>query len=139
MQKTTEAVVNVNDITRIAGGATIKGDLNSPSDIRVDGNIEGKVCSGGRVVVGETARLSGTLMCTDLDLWGKMEGEIYVKDTVSVKSTAVVNGNLHVRKLQVEIGAQINGSCQMITEQEYDEKVARLTESKKAPEAVPTR
>ena len=74
-----------------------------------------------------------------LDLWGKMEGEIYVKDTVSIKSTSVINGNLHVRKLQVEIGAQINGSCQMITEQEYDEKVARLTESKKAPEAVPTR
>lgn len=134
MQKTVEAVVDVNDITRIANGASVKGDLNSPSDIRIDGSIEGKVCSGGRVVVGETANLSGTLMCVNLDLWGKMEGEIYVKDTVSVKSTSVINGNLHVRKLQVEIGAQINGSCQMITEQEYDKKTAQLTE-KKAPAA----
>lgn len=130
MQKSSEPVVNVNDITRIAGGASIKGDLSSSSDIRVDGNISGKVYSGGRIVAGETADLSGTLMCSNLDLWGKMKGEIYVKDTVSIKSTAVINGNLHVRKLQVEIGAQINGSCQMISEQEYDKKVAELTEGK---------
>lgn len=130
MQKTTEPVVNVNDITRIANGASIKGDLSSSSDIRIDGNIDGKVYSGGRIVVGETANISGALMCANLDLWGKVKGEIYVKDTVSIKNTSVVNGNLHVRKLQVEIGAQINGSCQMITEQEYDRKVAQPTENK---------
>ena len=137
MQKSNEAVVNVNDITRIAKGASIRGDLSSPSDIRVDGNIDGKVYSGGRIVVGETAALSGTLMCTHLDLWGKMEGEIFVKDTVSIKSTAVINGNLHVRKLQVEIGAQINGNCRMISEQEYDKKVAQLTGGKSAAAAAP--
>lgn len=139
MQKTSEPVVNVNDITRIAGGASIKGDLSSLSDIRVDGNIDGKVYSGGRIVVGETANISGALMCANLDLWGKMEGEIYVKDTVSIKSTSVINGNLHVRKLQVEIGAQINGSCQMITEQEYDKMVAQMTEGKApVPAALPS-
>ena len=47
MQKTSEPVVNANDITRIAGGASIKGDLSSPTDIRIDGNIDGKVYSGG--------------------------------------------------------------------------------------------
>ena len=139
MQKTSEPVVNANDITRIAGGASIKGDLSSPTDIRIDGNIDGKVYSGGRVVVGETASLSGALMCSNLDLWGKMEGEIYVKDTVSIKSTSVINGNLHVRKLQVEIGAQINGSCRMISEQEYDKKVAQPTETARpAAAAVPS-
>ena len=137
MQKAAETVVNVNDITRIANGASIKGDLSSPSDIRVDGSISGNVYSGGRIVVGETANLSGALMCSNLDLWGKMEGEIYVKDTISIKSTSVINGNLHVRKLQVEIGAQINGSCQMITEQEYDKAVARITDGKVSGAAAP--
>ena len=80
----------------------------SSTDIRVDGAINGKVHSEGKVVVGETAKLSGSLMCKNLDFWGKMEGDIYVKDTLSLKSLAVINGNLHVRKLQVELGAQIN-------------------------------
>lgn len=126
MQKSSDQHVNANDITRISQGASIKGDLVSSTDIRVDGRIDGKVLSDGKVVVGETAQLSGSLMCKNLDFWGKMDGDIYVKDTLSLKSLAVVNGNLHVHKLQVELGAQINGSCKMITEQEYDELVAKL-------------
>ena len=101
MQKTSEPVVNANDITRIAGGASIKGDLTSPTDIRIDGNIDGKVYSGGRVVVGETAKLSGALMCSNLDLWGKMfdsEGFARKIDTLQVQGkgtlTFVIAGSL---------------------------------------------
>lgn len=107
----------------------------SASDIRVDGKIAGKVVSEGKVVVGETANLSGSLMCKNLDFWGKMEGDIYVKDTLSLKSLAVINGNLHVHKLQVELGAQINGSCKMISEQEYDEVVGKSKETPAKPKA----
>jgi len=134
MQKSSDhQSVNVNDITRISQGACIKGDLISSTDVRVDGKIDGKVVSDGKVVVGETAQLSGSLMCKNLDFWGKMEGDIYVKDTLSLKSLAVVNGNLHVRKLQVELGAQINGSCRMITEQQYDESVGKGKAAPAAP------
>lgn len=134
MQKSSDQSVNVNDVTRISQGAYITGDLVSSTDVRVDGRIDGKIQSEGKIVVGETAKLSGCLMCKNLDFWGKMEGDIYVKDTLSLKSLAVVNGNLHVRKLQVELGAQVNGSCKMITEQEYDEFVGK---GKAAPAANP--
>ena len=139
MQKTSEPVVNANDITRIAGGASIKGDLSSPTDIRIDGNIDGKVYSGGRVVVGGDGQSFRSPDVQQSRSLGEDGGEIYVKDTVSIKSTSVINGNLHVRKLQVEIGAQINGSCRMISEQEYDKKVAQLTETARpAAAAVPS-
>ena len=112
--------VNANEVSRIAQGVTIKGDITSRSDIRVDGQIDGTIFSDGRIVVGETAVLTGSLLCNDTDFWGKMDGDIYVRNVLSVKGTAVINGNIHVRKLQVEMGAQINGSCHMITEAEYD-------------------
>lgn len=126
MQKTSEQGAGINDVTRISKGATINGDLISSSDIRVDGVINGKVLSDGKIVVGEQAALSGSMFCTNLDFWGKMEGDIYVKDTLCIKSTATVNGNIHVHKLQVEMGAQINGTCKMISEQEYDDLAAKV-------------
>lgn len=126
MQKTSEQGASINDVTRISKGATINGDLISSSDIRVDGVINGKVLSDGKIVVGEQAGLSGSLFCTNLDFWGKMEGDIYVKDTLCIKSTATVNGNIHVNKLQVEMGAQINGTCKMISEQEYDDLASKV-------------
>lgn len=124
IQKSSDLSVNVNDVTRISKGASIRGDIVSSTDIRVDGEISGTVFSEGKIVVGETAVLSGNLLCTNLDLWGKMEGDIYVKDTLSVKSLASVTGNIHVNKLQVEMGAQINGTCRMISEQDFDKSAA---------------
>lgn len=117
---------NVNDISRISLGAAIRGDLYSSTDIRVDGQVDGTLFSEGKIVVGEAARLSGKMFCSNVDFWGKMDGDIFVKDTLSLKSSAVVNGNIHVRKIQVEMGAQINGSFKMITEKEYDQLAASM-------------
>ena len=117
---------NVNDVSRISQGASIKGDLCSSTDIRVDGQVDGTLYTEGKAVVGESARLSGKLFGTTIDFWGKMDGDIFVSDTLSLKSSSVVNGNIHVRKIQVEMGAQINGSFKMISEQEYDQLVATL-------------
>ena len=116
----TETTVNVNSISRISAGTVIKGEIISPSDIRIDGTFEGKVQSKGRVVIGETAVISGDIVCSDVDLWGKVEGNIFVKDTLALKEGCVVNGNLHVRKLSVELGATLNGNCKTITEAEFD-------------------
>ncbi len=127
---------NVNDVSRISQGAAIRGDMSSSTDIRVDGQVDGTLYSDGKVVVGESASLSGKLFGTMIDFWGKMDGDIFVKDTLSLKSSSVVNGNIHVRRIQVEMGAQINGSFKMISEQEYDQLVATMVRKPAAPKPV---
>ena len=117
---------NVNSVSRIAQGAVLKGDLSASTDIRVDGREDGTLRSEGRVVAGEAARLSGRLFCANADIWGTMDGDIYVRDLLSLKGSSVVNGDIFVSKVQVEMGAQINGSFRMISEEEYDRLAADL-------------
>lgn len=109
-----------NELSRIAQGVIIKGDISSRSDIRIDGHMEGKLYSEGRVVLGETSLVKGSIICNDIDLYGKVEGDIYVSNVLSIKGTAIVNGNINVRKLQVEMGAQLNGTCAMINEDTFN-------------------
>ena len=116
----TEPVVNVNSISRISAGTVIKGEILSPTDIRIDGTFEGRVQSKGRVVVGESATIKGDIVCENIDLWGKVEGNLFVKDTLSLKEGCVVDGNLHIRRLAVELGAIFNGNCKTITEAEFN-------------------
>ena len=118
-----EPVVNVNSISRISAGTIIKGEIVSPNDIRIDGTFEGKIQSKGRVVVGETANIKGDIICENIDLWGKVDGGVFVKDTLALKEGCVVNGNLHIKRLSVELGATFNGNCKMISDAEFD-KVA---------------
>lgn len=115
-----EPTVNVNSISRISAGTIIKGEILSPCDIRIDGTFEGKIQSKGRVVVGESAHIKGDIICDNVDLWGKVDGNVFVKDTLNLKEGCVVNGNLNIRKLSVELGATFNGNCKMISEAEYD-------------------
>jgi cytoskeletal protein CcmA (bactofilin family) len=49
-----------------------------------------------------------------------MEGDVYVKDTLSLKTGCTMNGNLNVRRLYVELGSIFNGNCKMITEDDFD-------------------
>ena len=116
----TEPVVNVNSISRISAGTVLKGEILSPTDIRIDGTFEGRVQSKGRVVVGESAVIKGDIVCENVDLWGKVEGNLFVKDTLSLKEGCVVDGNLHIRRLAVELGATFNGNCKTITEAEFN-------------------
>ena len=110
----------MNSISRISAGTIIKGEIASPYDIRIDGTFEGKVQTKGRVVVGEKANVKGDIICGNIDLWGKVEGNVFVKDTLALKEGCVVNGNLHIKRLSVELGSVFNGNCHMITEAEFD-------------------
>ena len=115
-----EPNLNVNSISRISAGTIIKGEISSPYDIRIDGTFEGKIQTKGRVVVGETATVKGDIICENIDLWGKVEGNIFVKDTLSLMEGCVINGNLNIRRLAVELGSTFNGNCRMITEAEFN-------------------
>ncbi len=116
----TETTLNVNSISRISSGTVIKGEILSPCDIRIDGTFDGKLQSKGRVVIGETAVIKGDIFCDNIDLWGKVEGNLYVKDTLALKEGCIVNGNLHIKKLSVELGAVFNGNCKTISDAEFD-------------------
>ena len=116
----TEPQVNINSVSRISSGTTFKGEMVSPADIRIDGCFDGKLYTDGKVVVGETAEVSGDVVCTNIDIWGKIDGNLFIKDITSFKAGCAVNGNLQVRKLIVELGSTFNGNCKMITEAEYD-------------------
>ena len=115
-----ENTPNVNSISRISAGTVIMGEILSPCDIRIDGTFEGKLHSKGRVVIGETAVIKGEIFCENLDLWGKVEGNIYAKDTLALKEGCVINGNLNIKRLSVELGAVFNGNCKTISEAEFD-------------------
>ena len=115
-----EPTVNANSVSRISAGTVIKGEIQSPYDLRIDGTFEGKVQTKGRVVIGESAIIKGDIICENVDLWGRVEGDLYVKDTLALKEGCKMNGNINVSRLSVELGATFNGTCRTITEEEFN-------------------
>lgn len=112
-------VPQINEVSRISSGTEVKGSLVSQSDIRVDGVFEGDLITSGKLVMGENSIIRGNVMCSNADIWGKMEGELTVGDTVTFKSISSFAGNLRTIRICIEMGADFSGSCQIINEAEF--------------------
>ena len=97
----------------IAQGTTITGDIISEGDFRIEGNIQGNLKTPGKVVIGKTGVINGTLKAANSDIEGKFSGKLIISDTLSLKSSAQVEGEVEVGKLAVVTGATFNATCTM--------------------------
>jgi len=99
--------------TLISAGTTIKGDISSNSDLRIDGTIIGNINSNAKIVIGSSGVVEGDLFGNNADIVGKTSGTIKVKELLQLRGECVVNGNIYAGKLQVEPSATFNGQCHM--------------------------
>jgi len=112
-------------INLIGAGTGIEGEVNSNGDIRVDGSITGGVHSKAKVVIGNTGLVEGNVTCQNADVSGTVKGNLTVTETLFLKSTAKINGDIYTAKLIVEVGASFTGSCNMgplVKDMKYSEK-----------------
>jgi cytoskeletal protein CcmA (bactofilin family) len=102
--------LNPNAISRIAAGTVIiGGEIKTQCDIRFDGDYTGNITSQSRVIIGETAHLKGEIRCESLDVFGTLEGDVFVKDTMTIKSEASFTGHIQSSRLVIELGAKFEG------------------------------
>lgn len=97
----------------IAQGTIFEGDLKSEGDFRIEGVIQGTLITKGKVVIGNTGKIHGSLSCKNADIEGGFKGKLTVQETLSLRATARVEGEVETGKLAVEPGASFNAHCQM--------------------------
>ena len=100
-------------INMIGNGTIINGDIQSKSDIRIDGILKGSVKTEGKLVVGTSGVVEGDVVCSDADISGEIKAKITVSKLLSLKSTSKLNGDIITNKLSIEPGASFSGSCSM--------------------------
>ena len=100
----------------IGAGTSMKGDITSNGDLRIDGTLVGNINCSAKVVIGANGVVEGDISGQQADIMGKVSGTIKVKDLLQLKSNCVVNGNLQSTKLQIEPSANFNGQCHMVPE-----------------------
>ena len=106
-----------NDIngkhSRIESSTNIKGDIVSEGDFRIDGTLEGSIKTNGKIVIGKEGLVNGSVSCNNADVEGKIKGNLFVSETLNLRSTCHIEGEVLIGKLIVESGANFNASCSM--------------------------
>lgn len=102
------ATVNI-----INNGTNINGDIVSNGDIRIDGTLSGTITSKSKMVLGQTGSVEGDINAQHADISGKVKGNIFVNELLTLKSTSKVYGDVVTKKIIIEAGAEFNGRCHM--------------------------
>ena len=102
-----------NNINLVSAGTKVTGDIESSSGIRIDGQLKGKITIRGKVVIGSPGQVNGDIICQLIEVSGKVSGNIQASELVSLKASAVIQGEITTKKLAIEPGAVFTGSCKM--------------------------
>ena len=97
--------------TMVGPGAFITGDLKLEGFTRVDGDIYGNLETTGKLIIGENARIRGSLTAKSVIVIGIVEGDILAPEGVHLFSSAVVLGDVISRKVKAEENVVIEGYC----------------------------
>lgn len=111
--------------TMVGPGAFITGDLKLEGFTRVDGDIYGNLETTGKLIIGENARIRGSLTAKSVIVIGIVEGDILAPDGVHLFSSAVVLGDVISRKIKAEEKVVIEGYCISIENPEEFEEAKK--------------
>jgi len=100
-------------ISIIGPGMSVVGDCETDGTLRVEGRIEGTIRAGKAVVVGKDGEVSGKIFTQDAILAGRIQGSIHAASRLEVQATARIDAEVRARRMQLEEGAEVNGTLIM--------------------------
>ena len=106
---------NSSAINTLVEGTHVEGEVTTKNDLRIDGSITGKIRCEGRLIIGASGKIDGSVHCQNAVIEGKFKGELTVNEVLDVRETASVIGEIKTSKLLVQNGAKFNGNCDMGT------------------------
>jgi cytoskeletal protein CcmA (bactofilin family) len=86
---------------------TILGNLVSKGEVQVDGEVQGDL-HGSHIVVGEKAKITGSIVAEEVVVRGHVMGSIRGKK-VMLQSSSHVDGDIYHQTLSIETGAFFEG------------------------------
>lgn len=106
-------LTTVNSFNTLVTGTLVEGTVKSEKDIRIEGNLKGKLHCDAKVVIGPTGHVEGEVRCGSAVIEGRFEGTIFVADLLNVRESASISGEVTTNRLVVQSGANFNVQCNM--------------------------
>jgi cytoskeletal protein CcmA (bactofilin family) len=92
----------------------ISGDIRFSRDLAIVGTVNGNVLAdeGTSAVLSlsETGRVEGEIRVPNVVVNGTVIGDVYATERVQLAANARVSGNVYYHLIEMEMGAEVNGS-----------------------------
>ena len=105
----------------------LRESLNPNVILELTETLKEQLRQNGKVVVGKSGRIEGSIVCKSADIEGYINGNVQADDLLSIRSTGEVKGDVIMSKLVVESGAVFNAKSIMKGENSEDASLKKIT------------
>ena len=92
----------------------VKGELEAAEDMLVEGRVEGSIKhTASQLTIGVSGVVNADIDAKNLVIEGTVEGNIVGAESVVIKDSADVRGNVYTARISIADGAQFSGSVDM--------------------------
>ena len=99
----------------LSSGVSIKGSVKFQKELHIDGMVEGKIDSNGKLTIGSHAKIKGEIRTKSVVVDGTVDGNITAGERCELRSGCTVNGDIESPRLVVDEAATFIGSAKIAT------------------------
>ena len=99
----------------LSSGVSIKGTVKFQKELLIDGAVEGRIDSNGRLTIGEHAQITGEIRTKSVIVDGTVDGNITAGERCELRAGCTVRGDIESPRLVVDEAATFIGSAKIAT------------------------
>jgi len=101
------------DETFLGRDASFKGELSFGGTLCIDGKFEGQISTNGTLIISKTGEIKANIEAETVICEGLVKGNIVASKRVELRPNSNIVGNIQSPSLNIEIGARLDGKCDM--------------------------
>ena len=100
-------------LTHVAAGTRIRGEVTGPTELLIEGEIEGEIRLDATVTIGAEGAVQGPVAAPIVRVGGKVTGNVTAGDRVEVAASGSVEGDISAPRIIIAEGAFFKGRVEM--------------------------
>ena len=100
-------------ITHIAPGSRIQGQLSGPTELLIEGEVEGEIRIDSSVMIGTEGVVQGPVTARVVRIGGRVFGNVTATERVEVAASGSLEGDVAAPRIVIAEGAFFKGSAEM--------------------------
>ncbi|HHH36931.1 MAG TPA: polymer-forming cytoskeletal family protein [Gammaproteobacteria bacterium] len=100
--------------TLIGQQTELRGDITFSGGLHIDGKVQGNITAEGDghtvLVLSDKGTIEGEVRVPCLVINGLVIGDLYASESIELASRARITGNVYYNRIEVAMGAEVNGS-----------------------------
>ncbi len=99
----------------VGRGISLKGDITVCNALLVEGNVAGTLENARQFKIAGSGSFEGTATADEAQIFGLFRGTLVANHILVVKPTGRIEGTVHYRTIEIELGGIIDGCVHVFT------------------------